>query len=32
VSGSETRIIDIAFDVNLEFNLYISPRVVPPAI
>jgi predicted nucleotidyltransferase len=24
----EDRIIDIAFDVNLEFGVYISPRVV----
>ena len=28
----EDRIIDIAFDVNLDFNVYISPRVVTPAI
>jgi uncharacterized protein len=28
----EDRIIDIAFDVNLEFGVYISPRVVTPAI
>jgi uncharacterized protein len=28
----EDRVIDIAFDVNLEFNVYISPRVVTPAI
>jgi predicted nucleotidyltransferase len=24
----EDRIVDIAFDVNLEFGVYISPRVV----
>ncbi|MBI3401139.1 MAG: nucleotidyltransferase domain-containing protein [Acidobacteria bacterium] len=24
----EDRVIDIAFDVNLEFGVYISPRVV----
>jgi predicted nucleotidyltransferase len=28
----EDRIIDIAFDVNLEFGLYISPRVVTRGI
>jgi len=28
----EDRAIDIAFDVNLEFGLYISPRVVTPGI
>jgi len=28
----EDRIIDIAFDVNLDFNVYISPRVVTPGI
>jgi predicted nucleotidyltransferase len=28
----EDRIIDIAFDVNLEFGVYISPRVVTNAI
>ena len=28
----EDRVIDIAFDVNLEFGLYISPRVVTPGI
>jgi predicted nucleotidyltransferase len=28
----EDRLIDIAFDVNLEYNVYISPRVVTPAI
>ena len=28
----EDRIIDIAFDVNLQFGVYISPRVVTPAI
>ena len=28
----EDRIIDIAFDVNVEFGVYISPRVVTPGI
>jgi predicted nucleotidyltransferase len=28
----EDRVIDIAFDVNLEFGVYISPRVVTPGI
>ena len=28
----ETRIVDIAFDVNLEFNVFISPVVITPAI
>jgi len=28
----EDRIIDIAFDVNLDFGIYISPRVVTPGI
>jgi predicted nucleotidyltransferase len=28
----EDRIIDIAFDVNLEFGIYISPRVVTAGI
>lgn len=28
----EDRIIDIAFDVNLDFGVYISPRVVTPGI
>jgi uncharacterized protein len=28
----EDRAIDIAFDVNLEFGLYISPRVMTPGI
>jgi len=28
----EDRIIDIAFDVNLEFGVYISPRVITPGI
>lgn len=26
------RIIDLAFDVNVEFGVYISPRVVTPGI
>ena len=28
----ETRVVDIAFDVNLSFNVFISPSVVTPAI
>jgi predicted nucleotidyltransferase len=28
----EDGIIDIAFDVNLEFGVYISPRVLTPGI
>lgn len=28
----ETRVVDIAFDVNLEFNVFISPSVVTQAI
>lgn len=28
----EDRIIDIAFDVNLEYGVYISPRVLTPTI
>ena len=28
----ETRVVDIAFDVNLEFNVFISPSVVTPEI
>jgi predicted nucleotidyltransferase len=28
----DDRVIDIAFDVNLEFGVYISPRVVTPGI
>ena len=28
----ETRVVDIAFDVNLAFNVFISPSVVTPAI
>lgn len=28
----ETRVVDIAFDVNLEFNVFISPSVVTPDI
>jgi len=28
----EDRIIDLAFDVNLEFGVYISPRVVTAEI
>lgn len=28
----ETRVVDIAFDVNLEFNVFISPSVVTPAV
>jgi hypothetical protein len=25
-------VIDLAFDVNVEFGVYISPRVVTPGI
>jgi predicted nucleotidyltransferase len=28
----EDRVIDVAFDVNVEFGVYISPRVVTPSI
>ena len=28
----EDRVIDLAFDVNVPFNVYISPRVVTPGI
>lgn len=28
----EDRIIDLAFDVNLDFGVYISPRVITPSI
>ena len=28
----EDRVIDIAFDVNLEFGVYLSPRVITPGI
>jgi predicted nucleotidyltransferase len=28
----ETRVVDIAFDVNLAFNVFISPTVVTSAI
>ena len=28
----EDRAIDIAFDVNLEFGVYISPRTITPGI
>jgi predicted nucleotidyltransferase len=28
----EDRIIDIAFDVNRRFGVYLSPRVVTPGI
>ena len=28
----EDRVIDIAFDVNLAFSVYLSPRVVTPGI
>ena len=31
-SALEDRVIDIAFDINLEFGLYISPRVVTRGI
>lgn len=28
----EERVVDIAFDVNLAFGVYISPRVVTPGV
>ena len=28
----EDRAIDMAFDVNLEFGVYVSPRVITPGI
>ena len=28
----EPRVVDIAFDVNLAFNVFISPSVITPAI
>jgi uncharacterized protein len=28
----ETRIVNIAFDVNIEFNVFISPLVITPAV
>ena len=28
----ETRVVDIAFDVNLAFNVFISPSVLTPAV
>ena len=28
----EDRVIDLAFDVNLDFGVYISPRVITPGI
>lgn len=28
----ETRVVDIAFDVNLAFNVFVSPTVLTPAI
>jgi len=28
----EDRVIDVAFDVNLEFGVYVSPRVITPGI
>ena len=31
-SALETRIVDIAFDVNLQFDVFISPFVVTPEI
>ena len=29
-SGNGWRVVDIAFDVNLAHDVYISPRVVTP--
>lgn len=28
----EDRVVDLAFDVNLDFGVYISPRVITPGI
>ena len=28
----ETRIVDVAFDVNLAFNVFISPTVITAAV
>jgi predicted nucleotidyltransferase len=28
----EDKIIDIAFDINLKYDIYISPRVIPSSI
>jgi predicted nucleotidyltransferase len=30
--GTEDRVLDIAFDVNLKHDVYISPRVIDRAI
>lgn len=31
-SEVKNRVIDIAFDINLEYGVYISPRVVPQRV
>ncbi len=28
----EENVLDIAFDINLEYDLYISPKVIPQAV
>jgi len=28
----ETRVVNIAFDVNIEYNVFISPLVITPAV
>jgi predicted nucleotidyltransferase len=30
--GVENQIIDIAFDIDLAFDVYLSPRVIPAAV
>jgi hypothetical protein len=30
--AAEDRVLDLAFDVNLEHDVYISPRVVTRAV
>ena len=31
-AGVEDLVIDIAFDVDLAFDVYLSPRVIPTAV
>jgi len=31
-SRLERQIVDVAFDVNLQYDFYISPRVLTPAL
>ncbi len=30
--GVEDQVIDIAFDIDLAFDVYVSPRVIPTAV